>query len=347
MFVFTCLIVCVTLIWVWRNRKFIKLHRQIGVQYPALPLIGHAYMFVGDGQVVVDAEAAELVLANCLEKDEFNLFFRKLLGSGSIMAPVSVWRPRRKQMAPFFGITNANRFQDSLLKHSDNLVKHLESMADTEPFSMFDVFYPYAFDTIMELILGLTLNSHEEEDTRVLKAVPDCFNSVAYFLFQPYLQFEIIYTRLPIWAKFLNDKQNIQRLIAKVMASKQKLYDGKNNNVDANISLKSLVDFLYSSPDDKKLSIDEIREELFVMLFGSTILPCVSLCFTCMMLAKYPDVQEKLIRELDEESSRYEKGLTKSRPHENKYLEAVIKETFRLYPSVPTVSRKIDKDIEM
>lgn len=68
--------------------------------------------------------------------------------------------------------------------------------------------------------------------------------------------------------------------------------------------------------------------------------------FTLFALGAYPDIQEKVWEELD---SIF--GQDKQRPATSedlsrmKYLECVIKESLRVYPSVPFIQRSLSTDI--
>ena len=70
--------------------------------------------------------------------------------------------------------------------------------------------------------------------------------------------------------------------------------------------------------------------------------------FCLYSIAKYPDVQKKVIKEVDEVfGSNRSEPTTLAKLNELTYLELVIKETLRLYPSVPIIGRCATEDIEL
>ena len=69
--------------------------------------------------------------------------------------------------------------------------------------------------------------------------------------------------------------------------------------------------------------------------------------FTCFMIASHPEVQQKLHEEIDRVfSNDQDRPCTMEDLNELNYLECVIKETLRLYPSVPLIGREVQEDFE-
>lgn len=65
------------------------------------------------------------------------------------------------------------------------------------------------------------------------------------------------------------------------------------------------------------------------------------------MLGLHPEVQEKAYQEIQQIFQGSNRSLTKQDLLEMKYLEMVIKEALRLFPSVPIIGRVLKEDQEI
>ncbi len=69
--------------------------------------------------------------------------------------------------------------------------------------------------------------------------------------------------------------------------------------------------------------------------------------FTCFMIASHPEVQQKLHEEIDRVfGNDHDRPCTMEDLNELNYLESVIKETLRIFPSVPLIGREVQEDFE-
>lgn len=110
-----------------------------------------------------------------------------------------------------------------------------------------------------------------------------------------------------------------------------------------------LVDFMLkiSEKCPEFTEEDIINEANTFMLAGQDSVGA-SVAFTLALLANHKDDQEKCMRELEEIFPHHDnRNPTLADLREMKYLEQCIKESLRLYPSVPILARTITEDIKM
>lgn len=111
----------------------------------------------------------------------------------------------------------------------------------------------------------------------------------------------------------------------------------------------ALLDVLLQSTiDGKPLSNMDIREEVDTFMFEGHDTTTSGIAFCMYNLAKYPQVQQKAFEEIRNViGDDVNKKVTQKDLNDLHYLELVIKETLRLYPSVPVYGRKISEDVEI
>lgn len=101
-----------------------------------------------------------------------------------------------------------------------------------------------------------------------------------------------------------------------------------------------------ASQDGTVLSNDDIREEVDTFMFEGHDTTSAAISWSLFLLGSHQDIQNKVLQEIDDVM-----GGDRTRPPnmkelmDMKYLECVIKEALRLYPSVPFIARKIKEDV--
>ncbi|KFM58714.1 Cytochrome P450 4V2, partial [Stegodyphus mimosarum] len=72
----------------------------------------------------------------------------------------------------------------------------------------------------------------------------------------------------------------------------------------------------------------------------------MGIIFALYCIGLYPEVQKKVTDELDEIfGDDVERSATHDDVRRMKYLECTLKESQRIYPSVPLIGRKMDENI--
>ncbi|XP_063377556.1 cytochrome P450 4V2-like [Cydia fagiglandana] len=139
----------------------------------------------------------------------------------------------------------------------------------------------------------------------------------------------------------LGDFKIIQKKRKELEAIQQ---GGKKTN-----SLRTFLDMMIESSGrlEQKYSDLELREELMVIVIAGTDTSAVGASFAAAMLARHPHVQQKLHHELDMIFGDSNRDLTVEDLPKLKYMEAVVKETLRLYPPVPITMREVTDDVPL
>nr|BAQ56325.1 cytochrome P450 341B14 [Hyphantria cunea] len=360
-------------------QKFISLSKQIKCEIRSYPLIGHAYLLTGGSinfmntfqkfareaiknggmtnlwigskyyMVAVDAVDIEVVLRSSLEKDNVVRFARNFIGNGLIFAPVSIWRPRRKVTAPTFSLKNLNRFVKIFARQSANLVQALKAVEGNGAQPVWNYMTTYTLDTVCETVLGVKMNSHENQEEPLLKAFEIVSSLIAERMLQPWLQPDSVYKLLSCHFRFEKNKKVLHDFVNKVITStRQKLKENCKTDESGTNRVKCFLELLMeASGGDHGYSDVELLEEVLVMLIAGTDTSASGMSFTVSMMAHNPDVQDKVFQELQEVFGDSDRPvIAEDLPH-LKYLDAVIRESMRLYPPVPIIVREIHADTKL
>ncbi|XP_066267336.1 probable cytochrome P450 49a1 [Branchiostoma lanceolatum] len=147
------------------------------------------------------------------------------------------------------------------------------------------------------------------------------------------------YISTPTWRKFEKAVDQWHTVAAKLL--KEKLTKGKTE--DGKLT-ESNTDFLQSLLSRNDVTFEEAMLMAVDLLAAGIDTTGNTLMFNLFWLAKNPEAQEKLYQEIME-------VVPAGQPVDDKmlnkmhYLRAVVKETFRLYPTVPNNVRTLDRDI--
>jgi len=111
----------------------------------------------------------------------------------------------------------------------------------------------------------------------------------------------------------------------------------------------AFLDLLLDASDDGRVLSDaDIREEVDTFMFEGHDTTAANLCWTVFCLASNPKAMIKVQEELDGIFGHARsRDITKDDLAQMKYLDCCIKESLRLFPSVPLFARYIKQDIPL
>ncbi|XP_038217008.1 cytochrome P450 4C1-like [Zerene cesonia] len=291
--------------------------------------------------VCTDPVKAEMLLKYHLEKDDFVKAFRIITGNGSLFAPVSAWKPRRKVMLSALHPKYVANFFNIFLNRSQKLVGEIAPAVENKtPFEMWRYLNSYNFEVTLEIGMGEKELSPEDKEI-VLTSMTLMKDYVTRRIFQFWQTPDILFRFHPNYKKIKSLKIIVFSILDKIITKKRSEVLGVTQDKLLQNKLSIFDLFVAFSRRDVEYTETEMREELVTLVSAATDTCTNVLEFVLILLAKYPVVQEKVYEELRAEFQghnmlpRTRQDLTKL-----KYLERVINETLRLYPPAPFVIRR-------
>ncbi|KAK7863480.1 hypothetical protein R5R35_010516 [Gryllus longicercus] len=352
---------------------------------PALPLLGTTYRMLGlkrrelfasldkttrqygpvfrtwngsHGVVhLSEAEHIEIVLRSTvnIQKGYVYSFLKPWLGTGLLTSSGAKWHSHRKLITPAFHFNILDSFVEVFADKSEILVSRLEKEVGNS--KGFDV-YPYitrcALDIICETAMGTEMNAQDETDSPYLKAVCELTELIIQRIGKPWLHSDFTYSLTDQGAKFKDNLRILHDFTKKVIKERKEAMKNSeefNNGTEDLFGRKKRMVFLdlllEASKGGTVLSDEEIREEVDTFMFGGHDTTSTSMCWTLYLMALHLDVQEKVYEEQMEIFQGSDRKPTMKDLSEMKYLERVIKESLRLYPIAPFITRQVTQDIEI
>ncbi|XP_055549737.1 cytochrome P450 4d1-like [Wyeomyia smithii] len=288
------------------------------------------------------------------KSSEYN-FLSDWLGDGLLLSSRQKWHTRRKAITPAFHFKILDQFVEVFDRNASELVDVLGSYADSGAIvDIFPYVLLYTLDVICETAMGTSVKALRNADSEYVQAVKqaatisirrmlDIIRRTPLFYLTP------SYIRLRKMLKILHGyTDNV--IVSRRQQLKNQGSKNMPNDTGNEMGLKKREAFLdlllQTSIDGKQLTNLEIREEVDTFMFEGHDTTTSAVSFTLYNLAKYPAVQQKAYEEVvSVMGENTEQAIEMSHLQDLPYLEMVIKETLRLYPSVPLIGRRCVKEV--
>lgn len=177
------------------------------------------------------------------------------------------------------------------------------------------------------------------------------------YVFATSKMFDLIYKRvLKIWLQpnfifKLTKYYKIHLAESKIMGDFQKnilnekieMLKDVEDDEDKDVFLNKLVHTL----NENKIHYDAAYGELTTALIAGNETTALTISIVCLMLAMHPEIQEKVFQEIYDIFPEKKIEATYDDLMKLNYLDIVIKETLRLYPSGPYIARTVSSDMEL
>nr|ULE36158.1 cytochrome P450 4PC subfamily member 1 [Blattella germanica] len=307
--------------------------------------------------VVVDPKYVEVFLGSVkhIEKIQEYHFFESWLGQGLVTSKGSRWTAHRKMLTPAFHFKILENFIDSFIENSKILIKNLEKEVGSASFDAM----PYVSMCILDIICAtaMGINGHAQgmkQHSEYLDALTRITADIMYRAFSPWLYPDFIFNLTPNGRRFAKDISTLHQKTYQIINERREQYRlnlSRSAEEEAELGRKKRLVFLdlllENSEKGMKLTDEEIREEVDTFMLGGhdTVSSLVS--WALQLLSSYPDVQEKVYEEQESIFKGSDRDPSIKDLCEMKYLERVIKETLRLYPSVYVFAREVGEDVQL
>uniref|UniRef100_A0A3P9MKA4 Cholesterol 24-hydroxylase n=1 Tax=Oryzias latipes TaxID=8090 RepID=A0A3P9MKA4_ORYLA len=276
-----------------------------------------------------------------LYKKLFYLFGQRFLGNGLVTArDHEMWYKQRRIMDPAFSSLYLRGLMGTFNETAEKLMERLSEIADNNmEANMLHLVNCVTLDVINKVAFGVDLDFLNTKSP-FPKAIETCLKGMTYYVRDSFFEFK------PKNRPFVKEVREACRLLRSTGAkwvNERKTAMQNGEEVPKDI----LTQIIKTSAAEEKMTEEdeEFMLDNFVTFFiAGQETTANQLAFCIMELARHPEILEELRKEVEEVI-----GMKREINYEDLgklvYLSQVLKETLRLYSTVPGTSRELAEEI--
>ncbi|XP_046802461.1 cytochrome P450 4d1 isoform X2 [Lucilia cuprina] len=309
---------------------------------------------------MLDTQDVEYVLGtnNLLVKSQEYDFLKNWLCEGLLISKPTKWFKRRRILTPAFHFKILEQFIEVFDRNAKIFVKNIHriSQKDNGLISMDHWVHLVTLDVICESAMGVSVHAQTNADSEYVRAVKTISTVLHKRMFDILYRFNLTYqfTKLAREEKKalailhgFTEKIIVQRR-EELLKAQDNVTEPHEDDIGTKRKMAFLDILLQSEIDGKPLSNLDIREEVDTFMFEGHDTTSSAITFCFYNLAMNPKCQQKCFEEIIQVF-----GTDKSKPvtyedlNNLHYVELCIKETLRMFPSVPLLGRKVTEECEI
>ncbi|XP_063359490.1 cytochrome P450 4C1-like [Cydia amplana] len=262
------------------------------------------------------------------------------------------WHQRRKLLTSAFHFNILKQFSHTIIEQTEGLLGFVQAELGSPRTDLVPIITKATLRIMCETSMGTSLREGTESK-KYFSALHTIGYCIVNRMIRPWLYPDGIFYLSAFWRmeksalKYLHNFTNQviqERKFCK--ATNEKVNDG--SEVHGQKKKQAFLDLLLVNERDNKIDENGIREEVDTFMFEGHDTTAMALCFMIMRIANESIVQNSILEELQRIfGNDSHRQVTFEDLCEMKYLECCIKESLRLYPSVPFIARHINEDVTL
>ncbi|XP_061386436.1 probable cytochrome P450 4ac1 [Musca vetustissima] len=298
------------------------------------------YFFTAPIYNITRAEdAAELFQSTTiLDKSVLYKFLIPFLGDGLLISSDRKWFNRRKVLTPAFHFNVLQTFNDIFKEESLKLLKKLDHLQKDE-IEVNDIVTEFTLNNVIETALGVKLDNIDGS-SEYRHTIHDIEEVILERIYNPLMYYDFIFRLFGRYDKHKKDLKIASDFSSKIIQKKREEYRKKKMEMADDFGKKkryAMLDTLLDEEAKGNIDHEGICDEVNTFMFEGYDTTSTCLIFSILNLALHPEVQKKCREEIANIADF--SSLTVFDFNKLEYLECVLKETLRLYPSVPFIAR--------
>ncbi|EFN62598.1 Cytochrome P450 4C1 [Camponotus floridanus] len=308
-------------------------------------------------------ELLEIIMTSTvnIEKGHPYQLLESWLGKGLLTSTGKQWFHDRKLIGPTFHFSILDQFAVVMYEKAKILIKCLEKEIAKNPGMAINI-YPFinnaALDVICETAMGVNIHAQEDE-TKYTAVIHRVSKLVAKRLIEPWLWPDWLYNLISEGIEYKSMVNKLHKFTREIIHKKKIIRQSQNDSTKAEnendeldigkLEKKAFLDLLLdqNEKDEIPLTDDELRAQVDTFMFEGHDTTAVAITWALFLLGNNLEHQNKVHEELKEVFKDSETPANIKELSQLKYLDRVIKEALRLFPSVPAITRKLSEDVKI
>ncbi|XP_053667423.1 cytochrome P450 4C1-like [Anopheles marshallii] len=364
--------------WILLRHSFAK---HLPTMQPYYPIIGNGHLFMDKSRVKLfyalmqpfqefsgwfkmwlgpklvlctsnpDIVNAVLTHPECLEKPFLYDFVK--LEHGIFAGHYHPWKTQRKALNPAFNTRILHSFIPVFVECSKQMVQNMENSMGEDAESL--CILPFISKCSLEMVCGTTIGCDVLElpgKDSFVENLDRCFELVAKRMFNIHQYIEALYRFTRDYIEETQCRNSCYRFFEAVIEkAKARKVASSGDFVDECEDYKRpqiFADQLLSVQHNGNPFTDiEITHNIYSMIAAGYDTTALQVTHICLFLAMFPDIQERVYREVLDVFPDPEQDITLEDLKRLTYMERVIKESLRIASSGPNIARQTMQDIEI
>nr|XP_012230588.1 PREDICTED: cytochrome P450 4C1-like [Linepithema humile] len=353
-----------TLLWCTGSleEQLKTLEKYVNIYYPIAKIWSIHIAIVMAGH----PDDVETILSNPKEhigKGFIYTMMQPWLGTGLLISDGTKWHERRKMLTPAFHFNILKQFVNILIEEGNHMSQCLKDNKELIVNDLLSFISHHTLNTICETAMGISMKDMGEFQQQYREAVHETNQIIVARLARPWLYPDVIFALSSLGRRQAKNLKILHGFTEKIIAERKQFHkstdgqylkqfhnDSVNDDEDiigARRKRLALLDLLIAASYNNKMSDLDIREEVDTFMFEGHDTVAMSICFTILLLAEHKNIQDRVRREVNAVMLENNGKLTMTALNNMPYLERCLKESLRLYPSVPNIVRVASEDVKI
>jgi cytochrome P450 len=255
---------------------------------------------------------------NYVKGEQFQRLLGPLLGNGILNSEGEEWRRNRRLVQPSF---HPDRIEVYAGMMTELTADALDGWRDGETRAVHRDMMELTLRIVSRALFGVDIDRHVEDIETAVEGFLTATTSLPNFMLPPEVP-------LPSRRRMADARETLDAVVDDIIREKR----GEPG--------EDVVSMLLEARDEsgEALSDEQIRDEAITLLTAGHETTAVSLTYTVYLLSQHPEIEERLVAELDSVLDGREPTMADLPDLE--YTERVVKESMRLFPPVPGITRE-------